>query len=232
MPIGLVWFLISLCQGPEPLRDPVVVAWRPTDGHVLVLCDAGRRIRTFDPFLRPAEDRELPVVAAAAAGWGRAWLLKDAAGRVFDPLGRPATAPPDLPFEDGLDCAGPAGRRFTVEAGAGVLRRGLRAAEHAGEVEWGPGWAAVRFRSDRVLGADLEWRVDGEAAQRARYRLDPDDPLHQIAWLEPVAAGQRIELRHRPVRYRFPPVAWTEWVALEAPAVRAAGPRPVTVLPE
>ncbi|MBC8330094.1 MAG: hypothetical protein H8E31_15250 [Planctomycetes bacterium] len=78
----------------------------------------------------------------------------------------------------------------------------------------------------------MGWRFAGDPARRASLRPDPDDPLLQIAWFQPVAGGVRIELRHRPPCRSYPPSAWSPWRLLQAPKVEPAGPRPVTVLPE
>ncbi len=230
VPIWIAWYLFLHASVAEPLEDPRVVAWRPADGHVLVLCEGGQRIRTFDPLLRPVEDRMLVAPAVAAAGWRGGWLLEDPSGQVTDLSGAALSPPTGLAFARGLECPGPGSRRYRLDPERGSLTAGPAIWEHAGEVEWGPSWAALRIRSSRVLGDSIEWRVAGEPSRRARLRTDPDDPLLQIAWLEPVAAGVRLELRFRPPFRAYPQDAWSPWVELQAPEVRPAGPRPVTVL--
>ncbi|RMH04046.1 MAG: hypothetical protein D6702_04245 [Planctomycetota bacterium] len=223
--------LVACGGGPdEPLADPRAVVWRPADGRVLVICEGGRRIRTFDPFLRPLADLRLPFAAAEAAVAGGAFLLRDRAGRVLDERGRPAPSPAGVVFTAALECPGPGSRRLVLDPERGELRLGPAPWEHPGEVEWGPGWAAVRIRSSRPIGPAVEWRLAGGGSRLAAVRSDPDDPLLRIAWLEPVAAGTRIELRHRPAFARFPAPEWSPWYRLEVPAVAPAGPRPVTVL--
>ena len=209
VPIWIAWFLFLACSGPEPLKDPVAVAWRAADGHALVICEGGQRIRTFDPLLRPVLDRMLPVTVVAAAARPGGWLLQQEDGRMLDLAGGPVEADAATEFRAGLACAGPGSRSLRVDFETGVLTAGRADWEHQGEVEWGPGWAALRIRSSRILGEAVEWRFAGEPVRRASLRPDPDDPLLQIAWLQPVAGGVRIELRHRPPCRSYPPSAWS-----------------------
>ena len=234
MPGGSSWILL-LCLAPQqPIEDPVDLGWRPADGRVVVLCAGGARLMQFDAELRPVRPvAELPLPGPrfdAVACRAGVFRLRDPDGawRVLD--GTPlAVGPGETAEAASLRLQVMAGRALQVD-GDGVLRLGLAPWEHAGEVEWGPGWATVRFRCSRRLGPFLQWRRPGGPLLEAAVVPDRRDPLLQRAYLEPVHAGERIELRHRPVTRTYPSRAWSAWVELRVPEVEPAGARPVTVL--
>lgn len=168
------------------------------------------------------------------------WWLRDEAGTVLalrGGLDAGALVPVDpqraaaLADPVGATPRAAAGRALLLQPDAGRLDLDLAAWEQAGEVEWGPGWATVRFRCTEPLGPTLEWRRGAGPVRVAACRPDPRDPLLQRFCLEGFEAGEEIFVRHHPLTPSFPPREWSEWARLDAPAVDPGGARPVTRLP-
>ena len=221
--------LLCLVPAQEPLQAPLAAAWRPRDGQYAVLDSGGTALHLFDAHLRPLGVRPLDSPAARVAADAGGWLLQGGtevswlAGLEGAPL--PLSG---LRWPAAAAAVGHAGRAWDLEAER--RRLGLGPWEQGGEVGWGPGWGTWRARSALVLGPWLEWRRNGGPAQQAAVVADRYDPLLQRAFLEPLAAGDRIELRFRPPTARYPAAVWTPWQELTALAAPPGQRRPVTVL--
>ena len=148
---------------------------------------------------------------------------------LLQPIGTRATI--QASANPSLDIAGPSSKRIHWHQDRQLLEIGMAPWERVPEVEFGPGWATVRFRCSRSLGGYLEWRDAGGAIQHANLHVDPTDPMTQRAFLYGIQAGQEIAIRHLPHMRCFPALRWTRWKGVRVPKVSAAGIRPVILLP-
>ncbi|HEX9794676.1 MAG TPA: hypothetical protein VGC54_11895 [Planctomycetota bacterium] len=222
-------------QGPS---TAVAIAWRPVDGRALLLDAGGKHLRAFDRMSAPAGTWETgrdDLVALTC--YATQWILRDRAGDAYrfdEDLGALETWQPPAYFDpfDGiaepLVVAGAGGRKLVARA-CGLLE-GLAPGEHAGEIEWGPGRATLRLRTRRPYTGFVEWRVADGPVQRAALQPDRSDPTLLRAFLEPVATGALLQLRHRPLVRSHPAKEWSGWREAAAPPVDPGGPRPVSVL--
>ncbi|KAA3604253.1 MAG: hypothetical protein DWQ01_22485 [Planctomycetota bacterium] len=247
-------------QPPLPAAEPAAspwrvqdLCWRPWDGHSLALIqDAGDwRLLRLDPWLQPVAEAAgvgIPPQRLAASGFH--WLLQGEDGRwqawAGAGIGTPAlaasavpgpgwtlwTGPTPLLADPALEVAASGRRRLRWHPEAAELRLELAPWEHAGEIQWGPGWACLRFRSVRPMGPYVEWRREDGATRLLPVMADPSDPIWQKVYFEPIQPGMVLEFRHAPVRWVYPNRAWSPWRSLKVPEVLPGGERPLQVLGE
>lgn len=235
-------FCAPLLFVQEPLNEVRAVAWRSQDGQCAVLHEKGRSLQILDAYLRPVTSFSLgngEVGYQDVRSYAGQWLIFTEDARVYRLGADQALHDWQLPWgmpsarvaEECLRTAGVGGRPLRFDPETQVLSFGLTGWEHPGEVEWGPGWAAVRFRCSRSLGPYVLWRTQGEELRKAWMEADRFDPLVQRAYLRPITNGQVLELRHRPLQVRYPSAEWSKWKKVKVPSVTLEGTRPVTVLP-
>jgi len=135
------------------------------------------------------------------------------------------------PANSSLDIVGPGSRRIRWHQDRQLLEISKAPWERVPEIEFGPGWATIRFRSSRSLGDYLEWRDAVGSIQHAELNVDPTDPMLQRAFIYGTQAGQEIAIRHLPYLRSFPALRWTPWKKLKVPAVLTDGIRPTIPLP-
>lgn len=130
-----------------------------------------------------------------------------------------------------LSSSGPGGRTVRWQSAERLLELGMTSWESVPEIEFGPGWATVRFRCARLLGDYLEWKDSSGARRHAQIYIDPEDPISQRAFIYGLQEGQAISIRHVPCVRTFPSFRWTAWKEIVVPMVELSGERPTVLLP-
>ena len=192
-------------QEPEPLRRVVAAAWMRDRAEIWVLCEAGLRVRAFDPWLRerPAPDGAVAAFPAQAAGEPEGPLLR-------------------VPVWGG--------RVLRVDRAAGDLRLEPTWWETPPRLVWGPGRLTLEVRSALPL-QQLGWRRSGDARlHTVRFRGDRFDGILQRATIEGLAPGETLELAVPAWTLAWPPRR-PEWHPVRVPPVDPAGPRPTAAWP-
>jgi hypothetical protein len=193
----------------EPLTDVVAMHWVPRQGRLYVQSENGQSWHVFDHMLkRVGVQHEDPGIADLVVPLECA----------------------DVGKNHTLQVVGPGGRNIRWQVDTGMLLRCVADWEDEGQLQWGPGWATLEFRSAHWLGPWLQWR-DGQGVQHmSKVVVDNNDPLLQRVYLQGLFAGANISIRHRPVALSYPQQKWSEWIDLQVPQVDPSGQRPTLML--
>lgn len=206
--------LFGSAQGARPtdaLQNVTSLRWIALQGYLEVIADHGNTEYRFNHHLQLTSARAVgadQTVEPAAA---------DSVARGQDQL---------------LEIRGPGGRTIRWYPDQQILRMSASTWENTGELEWGPDWSRVEFRSGQSLGPWLQWMDAQGSMHMVRITEQKVDPTWQRAYLRNIHGGQTIRLRHRPLGYQYPHRPWTEWADLVVPKVDPAGLRPTSRLPE